>query len=92
MFHLLSFGLAILGGVIQLFSCGTRLVNIGVPAGIALSVVAVASGHLVIWRRRHGRAEARWATWVALAAGYASLFIIPIVGYGIIIILMGSGH
>ena len=92
LFHLLPLGLAVLGGATQLFSCGTRLVNLGVPVGFALSVAAVAFGHFVLWRRWRGGAQGRWLAWLALASAYISLLIIPIVGYGILFIIMRGGH
>ena len=90
--HPLPPGLALVGGSIQLASCGTRFVRIGVPIGLAVGIAAVACGHFILWRRwRGGRAE-RWLAWFALIAAYLSVLIIPIVGYGILFFVMGSGH
>jgi hypothetical protein len=67
-------------------------VNICVPVGLALSVSAVALGHFVLWRQWRRGAEGRWLAWFALASAYISLLIIPIVGYGILFIVMRGGH
>jgi hypothetical protein len=89
--HLLPLALAFASGLIQLGSCGTRFVKVGVPVGLAISLAAILSAHLVLRRLRLARRE-RLLAWLALFAAYLSLLIIPIAGYGILILAGGFGR
>jgi hypothetical protein len=81
--------LALGGGILQLVSCGTRFVGVGVALGLAVSIAAVVSGHIVLSRIRRGALRGRGFARLGLAAAYLSVLSIPVVGYGIIILYNG---
>ncbi len=81
--------LAVGGSILQLASCGTRFVGVGVVLGLAVSVSAVVTGHVVLFRYRRAALPGRWLTGLGLIAAYLSVVSIPVVGYGVIILYGG---
>src|SRR4051812_6242751 len=84
--------IALVAGFIQLASCGTPIVKVGVSIGIAVGVSAVVLGHVTLYRIKKGSFPGSRMAGFGLVAGYLSLLIIPIVGSGILLIVMGGGH
>jgi hypothetical protein len=78
--------------LIQLASCGTRLVDIGVPAGLAVSIGAIICGHVTFSRIKQAGLPGRRLALFGLVADYVSLLIIPLAGFGILLVVMGGGH
>jgi hypothetical protein len=85
----LPLALAFGAGVVQLGSCGTPFVGVGVPVGLALSIAAIISGHVVLSRIKRQMARGRVAARIGLIAAYVSVLSIPIVGYGILLLFGG---
>ena len=84
-------GLAVLGGSVQLGTCGTKYVNIGTSLGLTLSLAAVVLGHVFLRRLQRGRGG-RAIAWFALAIAYLSLLAVPLAGYGILVLSGGFAH
>jgi hypothetical protein len=80
---------AFAGGFIQLASCGTSFIGIGVPVGLAISLTAIITGHVISCRMKRRALKGRWLARMGIAAGYLSLFVIPILGYGILCVVGG---
>lgn len=85
----LPLALAFGGGSIQLASCGTWFVGLGVPVGLAVSIGGIIAGHIVLLRMKRQALQGRWLARVGLTFAYLSVLSIPIVGYGILLVVGG---
>ena len=81
--------IALAGGFIQLISCGTPFVDVGVPVGLVVSLGSVVVGHIITYRIKKRKLNGRGLARFGLMAGYLAVFLIPIVGCGILLIVGG---